>query len=414
MSEALFKQINDKLDGFNKTNDTLLRNYESLSVESKKAMEEFTKTKNALEDQGKIIASMQKLYKHLSLERRTAWGSPSERVAADENLRTIVQLNLINDLKLWEYVGSKTKDRLEGFRKDLDGGNAPGSGYIANAEVEKELYDLLATYGAFRNLDARTIGARSTDIRLKTARAVATFVDEAAAVGADSAKAGSKVTVTPKKVGCLLSVSSELLEDDVAGVIADVMDDMAEAHAFRADWISFAADGGADEVDGGFTGMFEGGTARTAASGNVSMATLDYEDWLACIVNAPTAVLQRGNGKWYINQNMLAKAMYIKDGNGRPIFLSAVEAPAYGSIGTILGFPVVPVAAAPSTDGAGKLVAAFGDGKGLGVRIRRDYGFERSDQFAFNTDEITFRSLSRIAAKVKAATAFQVLKTAAS
>ena len=402
MDTTTQKQLLDGLGDIKKSQETLVQNYDQLDKNTKKAFEDFDKATKRLDSIEDIQRSMQKVQMNLRREARSAWGDPARRVAHNEELRSVLQLNIIRGLGLMDNLYGKSKDRLTALAKDLDTANTPGSTYIANNELETEIYDLLASYGAFSSLDVRNIGAKATEIRLKTARALATFVDEAAAIGADSTKAGSKVAVTPKKIGCLLSASSELLEDDVTGVIMDILNDMAEAHAFRIDWISFAADGTADEVDGG------------AASGNVSMATLDYEDWLACIVNAPTAVLQRGSAKWFLNQNILAKALYIKDLNGRPIFQSAIEAPSYGAIGTILGFPVVPVAAAPSTDSTSSLVAAFGDGNGLGVRIRRDITFDRSEHYAFNTDEITFRSTSRAAAKVKAATAFQVLKTAAS
>lgn len=414
MNNDTEKKLLDGLDTVQKNTDTLIKNYDQLDAKTKKAFEDFDKQTKRLDSTEEILRSLQKVQMNLKREAKAAFGCPARTIAMDEHLRGIVQLNVIRQLGLMENVHGKTKDRLNSLAKDLDTANTPGSTYIANNEIETGIFDLLSSYGAFRSLDARNIGAKATEIRLKTARALAVFVDEAAAIGADSTKAGSKVTVTPKKIGCLLSASTELLEDDVTGVIMDILDDMAEAIAYRIDHISFAATGTADEVDGGFTGIFTGGTARTAASGNVSLATLDFEDVLACVVNAPAKVLQRGQAKWFIHPNVLAKLLYIKDGNGRPIFLSAVEAPSFGAIGTLLGYPVVPAAAAPSTDGVSKLLAAFGEGDGQGVRIRRDVMFDRSEHYAFNTDEVTFRATCRAASKTKAATAFQVLKTAAS
>ena len=86
----------------------------------------------------------------------------------------------------------------------------------------------------------------------------------------------------------------------------------------------------------------------------------------------------------------------------------------FRSIGTLLGYPVTTAAAAPTADTTSSRVAAFGDPYALGVRIRRDITFDRSKDFAFDTDEITFRSTHRVASAVKNATAFQVLKNNAS
>ena len=405
------KDIMEALGKFETQNEQLIKNIGQLDSQTKKALEGFDTAAKRLDSVEEITRSLQKLQKHLSLERRQAFSSPAKRIAYDEEKRSIFIARLCKSLEIVD----RAPERIRTIAKDLDTGNTPGSTFIANNELERDIYDLLATYGVFNQFDVRMIGAKTTEVRLKTARVAAVFVDEAAAIGADSTKAGSKVTVTPGKIGALISVSSELLEDDIGGLVEDILNDIAESIAYRIDWIAIAADGGADSTDGGFTGiMGGGGTDRTAASGNVTMATLDYEDVLACVTNLPVGLLQRGGAKWLMNPTILAKIMLIKDGNSRPIFHSALDAPSYGSIGTILGFPVVTSAVCPSTDSAGNRVAAFGDFTAEAVRIRRGITFDRSDQWAFDTDEITFRGTARAGAKVKAATAFQVLKLAAS
>lgn len=405
------KEIMEALGKVETQNEKLIKNIDQLDSQTKKALEGFDAACKRLDSVEEITRSMQKLQKHLALERRQAFSSPAKRIAYDEEKRGIFLARLCKSLE----IESKAPEHIRAICKDLDSANTPGSTFIANNELERDIYDLLATYGVFNQFDSRMIGAKTTEVRLKTARVAAVFVDEAGSMTADSTKAGSKVTVTPGKIGALISVSSELLEDDIGGLVEDILNDIAESIAYRIDWIAIAADGGADATDGGFTGiMGGGGTDRTAASGNVSMATLDYEDVLACVTNLPTGLLQRGTAKWLMNPTILAKIMLIKDGNGRPIFHSALDAPSYGSIGTILGFPVVTSAVAPTTDSAGARVAAFGDFMAEAVRIRRGITFDRSEQWAFDTDEITFRGTARAGAKVKAATAFQVLKTAAS
>lgn len=405
------KEIMDALGKVETQNETLIKNIGQLDKETKKALQDFDAAAKRLDSVEEIIRSMQKFQKHLALERRQAFSSPAKRIAYDEEKRGIFLARLCKSLE----IENKAPERIRAICKDLDSANTPGSTFIANNELERDIYDLLATYGVFNQFDSRMIGAKTTEVRLKTARVAAVFVDEAGSMTADSTKAGSKVTVTPGKIGALISVSSELLEDDIGGLVEDILNDIAESIAYRIDWVAIAADGGADATDGGFTGiMGGGGTDRTAASGNTTMATLDYEDVLACVTNLPTGLLQRGTAKWLMNPTILAKMMLIKDGNGRPIFHSALDAPSYGSIGTILGFPVATAAVAPTTDSAGARVAAFGDFMAEAVRIRRGITFDRSEQWAFDTDEITFRGTARAGAKVKAATAFQVLKTAAS
>lgn len=389
----------------------LLANYDRLDKSTKAAMEDFTKAKNAFADKKdieEISRKMALLGASLQREQRAAWGNPIARIANDERLRRAFTRKFIAELEIAQRLAGKP------ITKDLDTGNTPGSTAIDNAEVERELYTALLTYGAFRNLDVRMIGRTVTEIRLQTARAAMAFVDEAVAITADSTKAGSKLTVTPKKLAGLISTSTELEEDDVVGIVQEILNDFAESLAYKLDWIGFTADGTADATDGGFSGMFYGGTNVVAATGNVTVATLDYADVLACITGVNAAVLQRGQGKWFLHPTQLARLLSILDLNGRPIFNTAIEAPSYGSIGTILGFPVVPVGAAPTANTVSSLIAVFTEGNNQAIRIRRDFHFDRSEHFAFNTDEITYRATARAASKTKIAASASVLKLAAS
>lgn len=405
------KTVLGKIGSVTEQNAELLKNYEQLTASTKKAMEDFTILKNSHADIEAQLRSMARLNASLKNERRSAFGDPVKAFVRDREKAVLFIAGIAKRLDVLHGCSKSLRDASTS--KDLDSANTPGSSLIANAEIDAEIYDLLLTYGAFRQLNVRMIGAKSQDVRIKTARALMSFVDEAAAIGADAAKAGTKATLTPKKIAGLISVSNELMEDDVSGVAEDIIRDFMESAAYVLDWISFTADGTADATDGGFTGMFYGGTARVAAAGNVSVATLDMDDFVACLSGAPAEVLQR-SPKWFIHPTHVARALLIKDGNGRSIFNTAIEAPSYGSMGTILGYPVAPVGVAPSTDGVSAKIAAFGDPQGLAVRIRKDLAVDRSTDWAFDTDEITFRATLRAGSKVRAATAFQILTTAAS
>jgi HK97 family phage major capsid protein len=404
-------EVLKKIGSITEQNQQLIKNYDQLTADTKAAMENFTALKNSNADLDAKMRSMQRLNMQLKNERGSAFGDPIKAFARDREKALMLIAGMAKRLDVVGLCSKSVRDMATS--KDLDTGAAPGSGYIANAEIDAEIYDMLLQFGAYRGLNVRMIGAKAQEVRIKTARAAMGFVDEAAAIGADSTKAGSKTMLTPKKIGGLISVSNELAEDDVTGVAEDILRDFLESAAYVLDWISFTADGTADATDGGFSGMFYGGTSRTAATGNVSVATLDVDDFINTMAAAPAAVLQRG-AKWFIHPTFIAKSLLIKDLNGRSIFNTAIEAPSFGAMGTILGFPVAPVGVAPSTDGVTKKIAAFGDPEGQAVRIRRDLVIERSKDWAFDTDELTFRATLRAGSLTRAATAFQILTTAAS
>lgn len=410
--EQFEKSVLEKIGSVTEQNQQLLKNYEQMQKETKQAMESLTMLKNSNADLESQMRAMTRLNQSLKNERRSAFGTdPVKSFARDREKALLMVAGMAKRLDVLSGCSKSIRDAAAS--KDLDSANTPGSSLIANAEIDSEIYDLLLTYGAYRQLNVRMIGAKSQDVRIKTARALMAFVDEAGAIGADATKAGTKTTLTPKKIAGLISVSNELADDDVTGVAEDIVRDFMESAAYVLDWISFTANGDADATDGGFSGMFYGGTSRVAAAGNVSVATLDMDDFVACLSGAPAEVLQRG-AKWFIHPTFIAKALLIKDGNGRSIFNTAIEAPSFGAMGTILGYPVAPVGVAPSTDGVSKKIASFGDPEGQAVRIRKDLMIDRSKDFAFDTDELTFRATLRAGSLTRAATAFQILTTAAS
>jgi HK97 family phage major capsid protein len=155
-----------------------------------------------------------------------------------------------------------------------------------------------------------------------------------------------------------------------------------------------------------------GGTAAGATTGNVSVATLDMDDFVRCLSTVDAGVLSRG-AKWWIHPTVLAKIALIKDLNGRSIFQNALEAPNGGGIGSILGYPVVPTGKMPSTDTTSKVVAVFGDPQGCAVGVRKQFTLDSSADFQFDYNRTAYRAIVRAGVVVKSATSFAMLTTAA-
>jgi HK97 family phage major capsid protein len=186
-----------------------------------------------------------------------------------------------------------------------------------------------------------------------------------------------------------------------------LLDLIAQAIAYRLDWAAFSADGTDDVTDGAYTGIAVGGTAATAAAGNTTVAELELADFVRCLTTVAAGVLQR-NAKWWIHPTIIAKICLVRDANERPIFQLANEAPS-GTIGSILGYPVVPTGAMPSTDSAGNVVAVFGDPRGCAVGIRKQLNLASSSDFQFDYNRTAFRGVMRAGVQVQLATSFAKL-----
>lgn len=419
---ALLKKIDGNLIEMDKQfvaqktkTDQLISDFSRLDATTKKAFDDLTSLKKVANDtDANMKAFMNKMATIESLMRReqfAAFGNPIERISRDPEKRT-----LFNALVRAAVLGkaNEMKNLAEVHQKALDTANTPGSTLLRN-ELLADIYDTLASYGVWNTFAQRRVGTKTIQVPIKTARPTAAYVTtEGGSISQDSAKAGSTSNMTIATIAVLLNVSEELLADAEFDVTADVMEDFAQAVAYKMDWACLQADGGSDSTDGGFTGIFGGGgTAAVSASGNVSVETTDYEDVVNCILAVDAVVLTRP-ARWWIHPQIIARMLKIKDSNGRPIFLTANEAPTYAGIGSILGYPVVPAHAAPSANTTSSKIAVFGDPNGLVHAVRKDFEFAASREAAFNDYEVVFRGIARHAAKVRRATAFGVLTNAAS
>ena len=400
--------VEEKFEAVERNQETLLKNYDQLGRDTKQTMEELTRLKNTANDRGQILTAVQKLQLQLRTEAVAAGLDPIQRIVNDPEKRA--RLNLA--VRLAVDRNGDLRQACEPLARAIGEDTGEGATLII-AQLFKEIYDTLAEYGDWATLGVRRLGTKVTNFPVKTARVVAQWLTtEAAAIADDTNEAGTTMTLTVLPNAVLLNVSRQLIEDAEFDVTAMVMEDFQQAWNLRLDTAAFTGNGTADGNNGGFTGLFNAGIKATAAQGNTSAGTLDFDDVARCLTTVAPVVLKR-RPRWWMHPQMLVKLMGIKDNNGRPIFLGALEAPSYGAIGTILGYPVVPVMAAPNTDGAGQLVAAFGDRNGQVVGVRDDFVFESSDHYRWNTLERSFRAYGRAATGCRQANAFAVLQTAA-
>ena len=396
--------ISDIAKSVSEIQSDMLAQFERLDTQTKTALEEFTRLKSRFENHDAILNALRRTQLALREERRLACGDPIKRILADE------EKSLFINAAVRKICSAPMTDI---HKKALGEDTSPGNTYITG-DLASDIYDLLASYGQWSTLEVRRVGTKTTSFPVKTVRPNANWIlTENSQITEDNSKAGTSVDLTLKLIAVLVNVSRQLIEDSEFDITADILTDFAQACAYRLDWSAFVADGSNDAVDGGFTGIFVGGTTATAASGHTTIEQLALEDFTKCLTTVSPEVLNR-NPKWWIHPYNLVRLLHIKDQNGRPLFLSALEAPAAGAIGTILGYPVILCNVAPSTNSANSAIAAFGDPQGCVVGIRNDFEFASSDHHAWDYYQRSFRGVLRAGVKIRSSSAFAILKTAAS
>lgn len=229
-----------------------------------------------------------------------------------------------------------------------------------------------------------TSGGETIQIPKTTTHSTAAIVAEAAAIGASDPAFGQQ-SLNAYKYGVLVQISRELVDDstvDLQGYLAEETG-RALGNAFGAHLVTGT---GTSQPRGLMTDSTLGVTTATGVNGVPSADNLIdlYYSVIAPYRNSPSAA-------FLMKDTTVASVRKIKDTTGNYIFQPSLTA---GTPDTLIGKPILTDPFMPATGLNAKSVA-FGDMSRYFVRLAGGVRFERSDEFAFSTDLVTFRALLR-------------------
>lgn len=228
-----------------------------------------------------------------------------------------------------------------------------------------------------------------------TALSTATLITEGAVIPA-SDPAFSSVTLGGYKYGFLVQVSTELSQDagfDLLGFLAE-QSGIAVGNAFGADAIS---GNGTNKPRGLLTDATLGVTGPTGTATSFGAQTTAGQggDLLLDLVASLAEPYARSHSAAFLMRNSTLNVIRkLRDSTGRYVF-DALVIPGSGSVGTLLGYPVYLDPNMPAIAAGAKSIL-FGDISRYWIRQINGLRFERSDDFAFDRDLITFRGLARL------------------
>ena len=229
-----------------------------------------------------------------------------------------------------------------------------------------------------------TNSGEALQIPKTTSHSTAALIAEAGTIGASDPVFG-QVTLNAYKYGLLLQLSNELVTDtgvDLTGYVS-MQAGRAIGNALGAHLITGTNSGQPGGVVTGATLGVTGGTAVVGAFTADNLIDLQYS------VIAPYRNSQ--SCAWLAKDSTLANIRKLKDSTGQYLWQPSMQ---IGAPDTVLGKPIVtdPFVAAVALSAKSVL---FGDFSQYFVRMVNGLRFERSDDFAFNTDLITYRCLLR-------------------
>lgn len=279
--------------------------------------------------------------------------------------------------------------------RDLTKGTAVAGGNTVPTGFYNRLMEHMVETSAILQSGAtilNTVSGESLPIPKTTAHSTATIVPESAAIP-ESDPAFGQITLGAYKYGDMFQVSRELLTDtgvDLEGYLARQAG-RALGNAFGAHAITGT---GTSQPRGVVTDASVGvtGPVGTATTFGTQSTAGQGADLLISLFHSVIAPYRRSSAcGWIFNDTTAATIRKIKTSEGQYIWQPSVV---IGQPDTILGKPVLidPNVASPAANAKSVI---FGDMSQYVVRLAGGIRFERSDEYAFNSDLVTFRALMR-------------------
>lgn len=271
--------------------------------------------------------------------------------------------------------------------RDLTKGTATAGGNIVPTSFYNQLVQHMIEVSGILSAGPtvlQTSGGENFEVPTTTAHSSGALVAEAAAI-AESDPAFAKRTLGAYKYGVLIQVARELIDDtgvDLEGYLS-MQAGRAVGNAFGA---HLATGTGSSQPSGIVTGSSLGVTGGTGVAGAFTADNLIdlHYSVIAPYRNSPSA-------GWIMRDATVAAVRKLKGSDNNYLWQPGLQA---GVPDLLLGKPVHTDPNIAATGTTAKSVL-FGDVSAYFVRLAGGVRFERSDEYAFNTDLVTFRCLVR-------------------
>lgn len=277
------------------------------------------------------------------------------------------------------------------------GTNADG-GYLVPTEFEKQIIQALEEQNVMRRLAKVITTSSDRQIPVVASHGSAVWLGEEAAF-TESDEQFSQVTLSAYKLGTLIKVSEELLNDSAFDLSAYIANEFARRIGVAEEAAFVAGDG-----TGKPTGVINSADVGVTAASS-SAITFDEIIDLFYSLKAP----YRARATFLMNDDTAKVIRKLKDNNGQYIWQPSVQV---GQPDLLLGRPVVTSSAMPTIALNAKTIA-FGDFSYYWIGDRQGRVFQRLNELFAVNGQVGFRAYERVDGKLTLSEAVKVLQMAA-
>ncbi|KIR03802.1 Phage major capsid protein [Lachnospiraceae bacterium TWA4] len=297
----------------------------------------------------------------------------------------------------------RVKSPLPAVYDALQIGTDSEGGFLVPDEFEKTLVQALEEENIFRQL-AKIIQTSSGDrkIPVVATKGNASWIDEEGAFP-ESDDSFGQISIGAYKLGTMIKVSEELLNDSVFDIEGYISTEFARRIGTKEEEAFFTGDG-----KGKPTGILDntGGANVGVTTAGATTMTADELIDLFYSLRAP----YRKKAVWLVNDTTIKAIRKLKDNQGQYLWQPSLTA---GTPDMILGRPVKTSSYMP-TIAAGAKSVAFGDFGYYWIADRQGRSFKKLSELYAATGQVGFLASQRVDGKLVLAEAVQVLKHKAS
>ena len=360
----------------------------------------YTKMEQEITDLGKEIARMER-QEALDAElnrpvNKPLTGKPGGRADADDAEDKTGRASDDYRKNFWNAMRSKAP--MPAVTNALQVGTDSEGGYLVPDEYERTLVEALEEENIFRQM-AKVIKTSSGDrkIPVVASKGTASWIDEEGAYP-ESDDSFGQVSIGAYKLGTMIKVSEELLNDSVFDLQSYISREFARRIGAKEEEAFFTGDGKGKPL-GVLAATGGAETGVTAAS--ATAVTADELMDLYYSLKSP----YRKKSVWVLNDSTIKAIRKLKDNNGQYLWQPSLTA---GTPDMILGRPIKTSAYMPAM-AAGAKTIAFGDFSYYWIADRQGRSFKRLNELFAATGQVGFLASQRVDGKMILAEAVKVL-----
>ena len=360
----------------------------------------YTKMEQEITDLGKEIARMER-QEALDAElnrpvNKPLTGKPGGRADADDAEDKTGRASDDYRKNFWNAMRSKAP--MPAVTNALQVGTDSEGGYLVPDEYERTLVEALEEENIFRQM-AKVIKTSSGDrkIPVVASKGTASWIDEEGAYP-ESDDSFGQVSIGAYKLGTMIKVSEELLNDSVFDLQSYISREFARRIGAKEEEAFFTGDGKGKPL-GVLAATGGAETGVTAAS--ATAVTADELMDLYYSLKSP----YRKKSVWVLNDSTIKAIRKLKDNNGQYLWQPSLTA---GAPDMILGRPIKTSAYMPAI-AAGAKTIAFGDFSYYWIADRQGRSFKRLNELFAATGQVGFLASQRVDGKMILAEAVKVL-----